>query len=173
MKYKSIVICGKIASGTSTAAKNVAKKLNLKFESAGDFFRKYVLENNIPLHDKSQIPDKLDQKIDKKLTNLAKNGGYVIDSHYLGYFSRQLPQVLKVLLVCSDNERFKRALARKHTHIETVDQIEKREQSHIDKFQKLYSKEDYENPKFFDLVIDTTKADQDKVTSIITKKFQE
>ncbi len=171
MNYKSIVICGKIASGTSTAAKSVSKKLNLKYESAGDFFRKYVLENNIPLHDKAQIPDKLDQKIDKRLTNLAKNGGYVIDSHYLGYFCRQFPQVLKVLLVCSDEERFKRALARIHTHTETVNQIKKREQSHIEKFQKLYSKEDYENPKFFDLVIDTTHKSKEKVVEEIVKSF--
>jgi cytidylate kinase len=169
--YKSIVICGKIASGTSTSAKNVANKLNLKYESAGDFFRKYVLENNIPLHDKSQIPDELDQKIDKKLTNLAKNGGYVIDAHYLGYFCRQFTQVLKVLLVCNDKERIKRAVARKHTHTETVDQIKKREQSHIDKFQKLYSKENYENPKFFDLVIDTAKTDQKTTAQNILEKF--
>lgn len=170
-RYKSIVICGKIASGTSTAAINVSKKLNLKYESAGDFFRKYTLEKKVPLHDKSQIPDDLDRQIDTKLTNMTESGGYVIDSHYAAYFARNNKHVLKILLECSDKERFKRALLRKHTHSETVEEIKLREKGIQERFNKLYSSEDFENPKFFDLVIDTTKTNPKTTAQKIIEKF--
>lgn len=170
-RYISIVICGKIAAGTSTTAKNVSKKLKLKYESAGDFFRKYTLDKKIPLHDKSFIPDDLDRQVDQKLTNLAKSGGYVIDSHYAAYFARNNNKILKVLLVCDDKERFKRALLRKHTHIETVEEIKLREKGIKKRFNKLYSKENLENPKFFNLVIDTTNTDKKTTAQKILEKF--
>ncbi len=170
--YKSIVISGQIASGTSTAAKNVANKLNLKYESAGDFFRKYVLDHNLPLHDKEQIPDDLDRKIDDKLTQLAQGGGYSIDAHYLCYFTKDDPQMLKVLLTCEDQERMNRAHKRIHTHIESDDEIKKREEGLDKKFRKLYADENFLDPKFFDLVIDTTNINQEEVADTITEKFK-
>lgn len=170
--YHSIVISGQIASGTSTAAKNVAQKLNLEYESAGDFFRKYALEHNIPLYDKTQIPDEVENTVDNKLTELAKNTGWVIDAHYLGYFTKDNPKVLKVLLTCKDNERFKRALARHHTHEETIEEIKKREAGLDAKFKKLYSNEDYLDPKFFDLIIDSTHTSQEEVLKQIVEKFK-
>lgn len=173
MSYKSIVISGQIASGTSTAAQNVAKKLGLGYESAGDFFRKYALEHNIPLYDKEQIPDTIDREVDAKLTDLAKNGGYVIDAHYIGFFTRLDPEILRVLLICASDQRYKRAQERQHTHTETIEEIKKRDAGLDAKFRKLYADENYLNPRFFDLVIDTTNTPQEEVTEQITSKFKE
>ena len=172
MKYRSITLSGQIASGTSTAAKNIAQKLNLKYESAGDFFRKYALEHNIPLYDKAQIPDEVENTVDSKLTELAKSGGWVIDAHYLGYFTKDNPEVLKVLLTCDKQERFKRALNRTHTHIETIEDIKKRENGLDKKFRKLYANENFLNPKFFNLIIDSTHTSQKEVTSKIAGMFE-
>lgn len=169
--YKSIAISGQIASGTTTAGRNAAEKLNLKFESAGDFFRKYMLDNNIPLWDKAQIPDEIDRQIDKKLTELAQGDGSVIDAHYIAYLTKNIPQVLKILLICENGERYKRALSRKHTHTETIDDIKKREEGLDAKFRKLYANENFLDPKFFDLVIDTTNTRTEEVTRQISKKF--
>ena len=170
MKYTSIVISGPIASGTSTTAKALAEKLNLKYESAGDFFRKYMLENNIPLHDKAKIPDDLDQEIDRKLADLADRGGVVVDAHYHGYFTRDMPHVLKVLLTCDYKTRIDRALSRTHTHNETEEEIRLREEG-LDKFRKLYTDENFLDPKFFDLVIDTTNTTEEEVTDKIIEKY--
>lgn len=173
MKYTSIAISGPIASGTTTTAKLLSQKLNLKFHSAGDFFRQYCLDHNIPLHDKSQIPDELDQKIDKELTELADKGGVVIDAHYLGYFTRNLPHVLKVLLKADEKTRITRALKRTHTHAETEVDIKKREEGLDKKFRKLYANVNFLDPKFFTLTIDTTNTSQNKVVNIISKEFVE
>lgn len=172
MKYTSIVIAGNVATGTSTTAKALAEKLNLKYHSPGDFFRQYMLENDIPLYDKERFPDDLDEKLDAEQTKLAKEGGYVIDTHYCGYFTRNMPNVLKVRLTCDYKTRIERALSRHHTHIETEEDIIKREIEMDKKFRKLYSDEDYLNSKFFDLVIDTTNNPLDSVVKQIEEKFK-
>lgn len=174
MAYRSIVISGPIASGTSTTAKALSEKLNLQYHSAGDFFRQYMLDHNIPLYDKSQIPDELDRKIDQELTGLAASEKrVVIDADYIGYFTREMPQILKVLLTCDYDTRIARALARVHTHTETQEEIKKREEGLDKKFRKLYANENFLDPKFFDLVIDTTSTRAEEVVTTIAKKFQE
>lgn len=167
--YKSIAISGQIASGTSTAAKNVAQKLGLKYESAGEFFRKYAKEHSIPLYDKAQIPDELDRGIDKKLTNLAKLGGWSIDAHYIGFFAKDDQKILKVLLTCQADERYKRAASRKAN--ETPEEIQKREVGLDKKFRKLYADENFLDPKFFDLTIDTTNINQEETAQKIEGAF--
>jgi len=171
MKYTSIVISGPVASGTTTAAKAVAEKLNLEYHSAGDFFRKYMIEHNIPLHAHSQIPDEIDQKVDRELTTLADGGGVIIEGRYIGYFTRNMPHVLKVLLTADEKIRIKRATERIHTHTETAQDIKKREDENDAKFRKLYANENFLDPNFFDLVIDTTDLKPNKVTEQILRKF--
>lgn len=173
MAYTSITLSGQIASGTSTTGKTLAQKLNLKYESAGDFFRNYAMENNIPLHDKSQIPDDLDQKIDQELTALAQKGGVVVDAHYIGYFTREMPNVLRVLLTCDYETRINRALSRTHTHQETEEEINLREEGLDKKFRKLYAQDNFLDPKFFDLVIDTTNTTVGEVAERISKRFED
>lgn len=172
MKFRSIVISGQIAAGSSTAAKTLAQKLNRQYHSAGDFFRQYFIEHNIPLYDKAQVPDKLDQQIDQELTKLADQEGVVIDADYAGYFTRNMPHVLKVLLTCDYQTRLARALTRVHTHVETEEEIKKREEGLDTKFRKLYANENFLDPKFFDLVIDTTNTSPEEVTKQIINKFK-
>jgi len=173
MKYKSIVISGPIAAGSSTASKAVADKLGLEYKSAGDFFREYMLKNNIPLYDKEKIPDHLDKKIDlefSKFTDSKK--GYIIDAHYAGYFNRNKKHVLKILLLCDDNVRFKRAMLRKHTHIESIDEIRKREIGLDKKFRKLYADKNFLDPKYFDIVINTAISTIEETAESVIRKFK-
>jgi len=171
MAYSSITISGPIAAGTSTTARALAEKLNLKYVAVGEFFRKYALEHNIPLYDKEQIPDDLDRKVDKEVTALAQKGAVVVDGDYIGYFTRNMDNVLKVLLTCDEKIRIERALERQSTHKETAEEIKLRQQGLYKKFHKLYSDEDYLDPKFFDLVIDTATTPLDDVVSKISEKF--
>lgn len=169
--YTSITLSGPVASGTTTAAKTLAGKLDLKYHSAGDFFRQYMIEHNIPLPEKVQIPDEVDRKIDEELTNLADRGGVVIDGLYLGYLTRNMPHVLKVKLTAEEEVRIQRALDRVHTHKETAQDVRRRDQTHDIKFRKLYADENFLDPKFFDLVIDTTSTQPEEVAVEIEKKF--
>ena len=172
MKYRSIVLSGSVASGTTTAAKALSEKLNLKFQSAGEYFRNYLLKHNIHISDIEKIPVEIDKKRDAQSSKLVeKSDGIVFDSLYLGYFCRDMPHVLKVLLTANEDIRIKRALARVHTHKETAQDVRKRDKAQDLKFRKLYADEDFLDPKFFDLVIDTTNLKPNKVTEQILRKF--
>lgn len=173
MKYRSIVISGPIASGSTTAAKMLSKLLKIPYKSAGDFFRKYMLENKIPLPQKEKIPDEVEKTIDSELTLLAKSKKpIIIDGLYIGYFTRNMPHVFKVLLTCDEKERIKRAILRTHTHKETEEDIKRRGKAHDKKFRKLYANEDFQNPEFFDLVVNTTSTSPEVVASTIVNKFK-
>ncbi len=170
--YRSIVLSGQIASGTTTAAKTLAQKYNLQFHYAGDFFRSYMKEHNIPLFDKSQIPDDIDERIDQEMTDLAASQkGVVIDGHYIGYFTRSMPHVLRVLFTCDIEERVKRA-ANRDQEKETAEDIKKREEGLDAKFRKLYTNEYYLDPKFFEVTIDTTFTSKEEVVDLISAKFE-
>lgn len=170
--YHSIVLSGPVASGTTTAAKNLSKKLNLEYHSAGDFFRDYMLKHNIPLPNKEEIPDEIDKKVDEGLTNLlASEKNVVVDGLYYGYFCRDMPDVLKVLITADQNERIKRATTRTHTHKETPEDVIKRDKAHDVKFRKLYANENFLDPNYFDLVIDSTHTSQEEVLKQIVEKF--
>ena len=171
MSYRSIVISSPIASGSTTAAKLLSQKLGIPYKSAGDFFREYMLSRNIPLPQKEKIPDDVEKKVDEELTQLASNVSIIIDGLYTGYFARKSPQVLKVLLTCDEEERIRRALERTHTHKETAEDVKKRDAAHDTKFRKLYADENFLDPKFFDLVIDTTNTKSGDVIQKIIERL--
>lgn len=163
MKFKNIIVAGDVGTGTTTLAKALAEKLNFKYISTGDFFRKYALEHSIPLWDKKSVPDSVDQEIDKKFFELMKNdAGYVFDTHYGGYFARDLKDVFKILLICDPKVSEDRILKRDHTHLETVEDIRKRRAENLSKFNKLYNSKSPEEKEYFNLVIDTTKTNQEE-----------
>ncbi len=171
MRFRSIVISGPIASGSTTAAKLLSKILKIPYKSAGDFFREYMIKNNIPLPEKEKIPDDVEKKVDEELTQLANDKSIIIDGLYTGYFARDIDHVFKVLLTCDEEERIKRALSRTHTHKETAEDVKKRDAAHDAKFRKLYADENFLDPKFFDLVIDTTDTTAEEVVDKIIKRF--
>jgi cytidylate kinase len=174
MQYRNIIICGNVGTGTSTLGKALAENLGWKYLSAGDFFREYHKEHSIPLWDKAAIPDELERKIDSEFLEKIKNeSNYIFDAHYAGWFARDIKDAFKILLVCDKETATQRILAREHTHQESPQEIETRRVQLRDKFHKLYSPDDYEDPKWFDLVIDTTTNNSGKTVEIALEKLKD
>ena len=172
MKSSSITLSGPVASGSTTTARLLSEKLKIPYKSAGDFFRKYMPEHNIPLPEKGKVPDDIERKIDEELTSLAASDKpIIIDSLYIGYFTRNMPHVLRVLFTCDESVRIQRALKRIHTHKETEEDVKRRDSAHDLKFRKLYANENFLDPKFFDLVIDTTRTNKEEVVEQILDEF--
>lgn len=159
--------------GTTTLSKELAKKLGWRHISAGNFFRKYCKKHSIPLWNKLSVPDEVDKKIDYELLERMRNEkGIVLDSHYGGWFARDLGDVLRILLICDKSIATQRVLDREHMHKETPEEIEKRRAQLREKFHQLYSPNDYENPKYFHLIIDTTNTDIQSALEISLNKFK-
>src|SRR3990167_8935195 len=93
-RFENIVVAGDVGTGTTTLAKGLVKELGWKYLSAGDFFRQYQKEHRIPLWNKAAIPDDVEKEIDYEFLEKMKNEkGYVFDSHYAGWFGRDLADV--------------------------------------------------------------------------------
>ena len=172
--FKNIVVSGDVGTGTTTLAKNLATKLGWQYISAGDFFRDWHKKHNIPLWNKEAIPDELDRKIDYEFFEKTKKDSHIVfDSHYGGWFARNLKGIFRILLTCDKSAATQRIIDRQHTHKETPQEIEKRRKQLRRKFKKLYSSDDYEDPKYFNLIIDTTTTDIEETISTAINKLSQ
>src|SRR3990172_11806988 len=171
--YRSIAISGPIAAGSTSTAKLLSEKLKIPYKVAGNFFRDYMQKHNIPLPEKEKVPDEVERKVDRELTDLiGSDKPIIIDGLYIAYFARNMPHVLKVLLTCDQKVRINRALTRSHTHQETAQDVRRRDVTHDAKFHKLYTNENFLDPKFFDLIIDTTNTTKKEVIAKILDKYK-
>lgn len=159
-KYSSITISGKIAVGTTTLAKNLQHLLNWKYFNAGEIQRQYDRAHNIneSMQGASARPDSHEKEIDDMTKKMLKEENHVIYEAWLaGFMAQKMPNVLKVLLICSDEAlRIDRVVNRENISIQEAKQwIRQRESENLVKWKKLYGNYDFWDPKYYDLVIDT------------------
>lgn len=174
MKYRNVVISGDVGTGTSTLAQGLATELGWTLVSVGDFFRKWHKKNNIPLWDKLSIPVEIELEADKKYRGVIENEkNVVLEGHYLGWFAKDIDDIFKILLLTDKAVATKRILDREHTHKEKPEEIEERRQQLRAKFRILYTNESYEDPKIFDLVIDTTNTGEGDTIQKTLKSLKE
>ena len=173
-----ITISGIAGSGKSTAAKLLAKKLNYKHYSVGDFMREIAKEKSITLLELSRQAEKdnsIDKELDKKQIELGKKeDNFVIDSRLGFHF---IPKSFKVFLEVDLNEAAKRILKDKREHEqykdiqESIEKIKTRINSE-DKRYKEYYDADYHDKDNYDIVINTTKTQPEEVAEKILKSIK-
>jgi len=159
-KYRAITISGKIATGTTTLAKNLSKIMGWNYLNAGDMQRAYDRTHRI--HENKQgaqsRPDAHEQKIDANTKKVLKEQKNIIYEAWLsGFMAKGISQVYKVLVICSNDAiRIDRVVNRENISVDKAKEwIKNREEENIKKWQKLYGKYDFWDPKYYDLVIDT------------------
>jgi cytidylate kinase len=159
-KYQNITVSGKIATGTSTLAKNLVKALSWQYVNIGALQREYDRKHNI--HENKQgaaaRSDEHEQGMEEMTKQkLANQQGLVYEAWLSGFVARHIPGVLKVLTICSSEAiRIDRVVNRDNVGVEEAKEwIRQREAENIKKWQKLYGPYDFWDPKYYDLVIDT------------------
>jgi len=171
-----ITIGGKPGSGKSTVAKILAKKLNLKHYSTGDFMRKLASERGMSLIELSKIAEKdfsIDDEIDSWLRNLAeKEDDFVIDSRLAFYF---IPKAVKVYLDVDLDVAAKRILSgpeRKTEKAKSVEELKEelkeRMKSERKRYEKYYNV-DIDDKSKYDIVIDTSNISAEEVAERIVE----
>lgn len=163
--YKNIAISGEIGTGTTTLSALLSEELNWQHLNTGEYFRKWHKENNLDLEETKKIPPELDRKVDMDFQELMKKGeGIVFEARLAGWLAKDLNQVFKILLLCDFNTAMERVSKREGKGIEEVKaENSKRSKALLEKFKELYGVENYLDPKYFDLVIDTTNLNQEQV----------
>lgn len=184
-KKHLITIAGKLGSGKSSTAKMVAKMLDYKHYSTGDFMRSIANERGISLAELSLIAesdDSIDKALDDHNLEIGKMENIVLDSRLGFYF---IPESFKVFLelnpeiaslrILEDRKinpnRHTEATGSFDTKESIIEKINSRLLSERKRYKELYGIEDQTAPGNFDLVIDTSEIPLEEVCKKIIEEY--
>ncbi len=167
LKYSSVALSGRPGAGRSTLLKNLKPYLEpfgWEFFSGGDWARKYAIESgkheaaNKAHHKATDYGDDIDLKIDVAMRDKLSdpNEHVAVESWIAGWNMRGLPHVLKVLLMCDDALRIDRVVNRDDLTVdEAKHHLREREDTNLEKWERMYGVSDFWDPRYYDLVINT------------------
>ncbi len=182
-KKEIITICGGLGSGKSSTAKGVAKILDFKHFSSGDFFRQVGLELGLSVTEtniRAEVDPKIDEMTDQKLRDLNNSEKIVIDSRTAYHW---IPESFKVYLdlpVEIAKQRIKNSfkenpLRQQSEKVSTIEKVYAKMKERFESEQKRYwdlYKINNTDMKQFDLVIDTNQNNLDQVVAKVVSEYQ-
>ncbi|MCL5434802.1 MAG: cytidylate kinase family protein [Patescibacteria group bacterium] len=179
---RNITISGRIGAGATTLAKKLSEKLNWPLLEGGEIFAKIHKELDISQVDVLQRPDSFDLKFEAQIKKtLAKEKHQIIQSHLAGFDAQGIEGVFKILIICRDEEgddkadiRIDRLMNRDGISLEQAKhEILEREKANIEKFRKLYAKNDpnwvYWNKKYYDFIVNTYSHNQEETLDLVLR----
>lgn len=166
-----VTLGGQVASGKSTLAKKLAKRLDIKHISAGSIMRELAAEKNTTLIEFSKYAEahpEVDKLVDDRQKELASKGDCVVEGRVSAYF---IPADYKVWLTCSLEERARRARGRGDADEDIEAAIKAREESERKRYQEFYDI-DLSDLSVYDLVLDTTSIGIDEMVDTVEAKVR-
>lgn len=195
-KFHNVTISGLPGGGSTTLLKLLKEKLQFegwKGFSGGEFMRAYAAEKGLfdaskdLHHDASVYSDDFDRQVDMGMRDkLAQEENWILEAWLSGFLAQQVPNVLKILLVCSDDAvRIDRIVNRDSiTVTEAKKHLQERYDKNLAKWSRMYSAEwqewvvkpgtlpadapiDFWRPELYDVVIDTYSTNQQQTLRIV------
>lgn len=173
MKYQKITISGKICTGKSSLFRTLVEKLHWPTFASGAYFRQYAKEHQLVLNDAAEQNKNVTMEVDMMVKRkLSEEGNLLLDAWLGGILADDLPGVLKVLLVCDDQERFKRFAKRENVSPEEAKkEVLQRDRSWFEKVRVIHERDDFFDPKNYNLVIDTTNLTMEQITDRVMREL--
>jgi CMP/dCMP kinase len=173
--YKNIAISGGSGTGKTTLASNIARSLGWKHLNNGQFVRAWYDDHGLDLNKTSEIPEEVDRKIDQSfIEKMASEENTIFESRLAGFQARDMVDVFKVLCTTDLDEAIKRVAKRDQVDLDQAEKtISQREEGLVEKFKRFYGVEDYLNPKYFNLVVDTTQKTPEEILQIVLEKLKD
>ncbi len=174
MEYSKITISGKICTGKTTLFKKLGAKLGWPTFMTGQLFRDHVKKNKLNLEQVEEQNETLTKKIDYLVRDMIyAPGNLIVDGWMSGIMADNLKGVLKILLICKDNIRYKRFAAREKIHFdEAKKRVEERQSNWFIKLKKIYKRNDFIDPKNYNLIIDTSHITSQAVLKKVLQKIK-
>ena len=170
-----ITISGPHGTGKSTYARALAEALGLRYVYAGELFRDLARERGMSLEEFSRIAANapaIDTLIDERTKAEAKQGRVVIDAQLSAWMVKDLADV-KVLIVASDEERFRRIAEREGISVQEAEkQTIAREEIQKQRYKKYYGI-DVNDLSIYDLKIDTGRYPLEKAKSVVIESVRQ
>ncbi|KKP69814.1 hypothetical protein A2X44_05075 [candidate division CPR3 bacterium GWF2_35_18] len=206
LKYQNIVISSLPGSGRSTLARLLHKKLSdWNLFSGGGFMREYAIEkglfkgDSLLHHSAATYGEDFDRKVDMGMREwLVKKEKMIIESWLCGFLAQNVPNTLKILLVCKNSLRIDRVANRDNVRVrEAKKNLKERMNINVQKWTQMYHKEwndwvvkkklidskeeiNFWDERLYDLVIDTYMYSKEETFNLayealskgITNKYQ-
>lgn len=180
-----ITVSGRIASGSTTLGKKLAKVLGWRHVEGGEVFWEAVrTKMNLEEKDTDLRPDKEDEDFDNSLKKILTSGkNLILETKLAGFNAQNIPGVFKILVVCEDEDgndqteiRIDRLINREKISIERAkEEVMDREKNDLEKWRRMYAKGDqnwvYWDKKYYDLVINTYSHNQEESLKIALEKI--
>jgi CMP/dCMP kinase len=198
MAYKNLTISGLPGCGSTTLMKMLKDKLGWTAYSGGEFMREYAISKGYfdpketVHHDATAYPDDFDRQVDYAVRErLQKEEHHIIEAWLSGFLAQQVPNILKVLVVCSDHAvRIDRIVNRDMISVaDAKNHVITREAKNRKKWQDMYAKEwhdwvvvpktrpaeaeiDFWHPSLYDLVIDTYRYSREETLDLVLHELK-
>ena len=175
-----ITISGHLGSGKTTVSKLLAKKLNFKHYSAGDFMRQMAKDRNISLLELSKQAEnsiEIDKEIDSYSAKIGKEkDSFVMDTRLGFHFT---PDSVKIFFKVDQKEAARRIFndlrpeEKENVSLEkTEENMGIREQSELTRYQRYYGINLHDTSKH-DFIIGTTELTVEQVVNEIISFVKE
>lgn len=182
-----ITVSGRIASGSTTLAKELAKELGWKHIEGGEIFWE-AIRKRLTLNPKETNlrPDEEDVLFDKQLRHILENDSeIVLETKLAGFNAQGIDNVYKVLVICEDNAgndqtqiRIDRLVNREGCTVDEAKvEVIEREHNDLEKWRKLYANNDqewtYYTKSYYDQVVNTYQLGKDQALKTVLEKIKD
>ncbi len=182
---RMITVSGRIASGSTTLAKLLAKKLNWRHIEGGEIFWEAIRKKmGLEPEETNLRPDEEDVLFDKQLKKILNEDHHVVLETKLAAFNAQgTDNIYKILVVCEDRNgddhvdiRIDRLVNREGISVaDAKEEVINREKNDLEKWRKLYAENDpnwiYFDKKYYDLVINSFDHNKEESLEIVLEKL--
>ena len=181
-KKRIITITGLPGSGKSSTADGVARNLDYRRFSSGDFWRQIAQEKGLSveeLNKEAESDPSIDTLVDDAVRRAGEEEDLVIDSRLAFHW---IPDSFKVFLKIDTKTAAEHAFAHMQesgrvsqsaTSVEEAyEKALMRIESEAKRYQGLYGVS-YLEESNYDLVVDSTRSDLEEVIRIVTEKYRE
>lgn len=176
-----ITVSGRIASGSTTLAKQLAQYLHWRHIEGGEIFWE-AIRNKLGLAEKDTNlrPDQEDALFDEQLKKILREDSHIVlETKLAGFNAQGVDGIFKILVLCTDANgndqtqiRIDRLVNREHVTMNVAkEEVLIREKNDIEKWRRLYSPDDptwtYWNEKYYDLVINTFSNNAEEAFAMV------
>lgn len=168
-----IAVAGAPGTGTTTLCRLLNPILHLPHVYAGQVFRQMAKEHSMDLvafGEYAETHPDIDRELDRRMIDVARAGGVILEGRMVAWHVREAAatSALKVLLEAPEQTRAARVANREGVHdIESVLRENRhREASEAKRYREFYGF-DPNDPRHYDLVIDTHDKSPELVRDIV------
>lgn len=171
-KGLTITVSGLAGSGKSTVAKAIAQFFDLRLINAGDLFREYAQEREMPLDQiSSSLPKDIDYQIDKMSLKYAQQGNCVIVGRLSAWVAGQWADC-KIFVEAEKKIREQRVAQRDNLDLaEAIQQVKNRDERDQQRYQKIYQI-DLNEKSIYDLTINNNQVGLEELKKQTIKKIE-